>query len=26
LNFQVDGKKQRPAEVAEAFLKEKGLL
>ncbi len=26
LNFLVDGKKQRPAEVAEAFLKEKGLF
>ncbi|MGD9040603.1 MAG: glycine betaine ABC transporter substrate-binding protein, partial [Desulfobacteraceae bacterium] len=26
LNFLVDGKKQRPTQVAEAFLKEKGLL
>ncbi len=26
LNFQVDGKKRRPAEVAKAFLKEKGLF
>jgi glycine betaine/choline ABC-type transport system substrate-binding protein len=26
LNFLVDGKKQRPVEVAKAFLREKGLL
>ena len=26
LNFEVDGKKQRPAEVAESFLRAKGLL
>jgi len=26
LNFEVDGKKRSPAEVAEAFLKEKGII
>jgi len=26
LNYQVDGKKRRPVEVAKAFLREKGLL